>query len=139
MLTKTFPFAVSRPVYRRRTMSTAIWVALGGAVGSLARYGLAGAINFRSHPWGTVAVNVLGSLVLGLLIGLWGFSVEGPRQVGLAVGLLGGFTTFSSFALDTIYLWENGDVFAAIASVAVSVIVGLAAAIAGLLLGRALV
>ena len=105
-------------------MSTAIWVALGGAVGSLARYGLAGAINFRGHPWGTVAVNVLGSFVLGLLIALWGFNVEGPRQVGLAVGLLGGFTTFSSFALDPIYLWENGDAFAAIASVAVSLIVG---------------
>jgi len=117
-------------------MSTAIWVALGGAVGSLARYGLAGVINYRGHPWGTVAVNILGSFVLGLLVGVWGFHAAGPRHVGLAVGLLGGFTTFSSFALDTIYLWENGEVATAMASVAVSLIVGLAAAFGGLLLGR---
>ena len=120
-------------------MSTAIWVALGGAVGSLARYGLAGAINYRGHPWGTVAVNIAASFVLGLFIGVWDFHVEGPRHVGLAVGLLGGFTTFSSFALDTIFLWEHGDVIAAVMSVAVSVIAGIAAATEGVLLGRALV
>jgi len=117
-------------------MSTAIWVALGGAIGSLARYGLAGAINFRGHPWGTVAVNVIGSFILGVLVGIWGFHADGPRHIGLAVGLLGGFTTFSSFALDTVFLWESGEVTAAVVSVAVSVIVGIAAAIAGLLLGR---
>ena len=60
-------------------------------------------------------------------------------MLALAVGLLGGFTTFSSFALDTIFLWENGDVLAAVLSVAISVIVGIAAALAGLLLGRTLV
>jgi CrcB protein len=117
-------------------MSTAIWVALGGAVGSLARFGLAGAINYRGHPWGTVAVNIVGSFVLGLVVGAWGFHAEGPRQIGLAVGLLGGFTTFSSFALDTIYLWENGEIVTAVTSVAISVVVGLAAAVAGLLVGR---
>lgn len=119
-------------------MSTVIWVALGGAVGSLARYGLAGAINYRGHPWGTVAVNIIGSFALGLLIGLWGFHADGPRNVGLAVGLLGGFTTFSSLALDTIFLWENGDAVVAILSVVLSMIAGIAAAVVGLLLGRSL-
>jgi len=126
-------------VERRPAMSTAIWVALGGAAGSLARYILAGAINFRGHPWGTVAVNIVGSFVLGLLIGIWGFHADGPRHIGLAVGLLGGFTTFSSFALDTIFLWENEDVVVAVVSVATSVIVGIAAAATGILLGRVLV
>ncbi len=120
-------------------MSTAIWVALGGAVGSLARYGMAGAINYRGHPWGTVAVNIFGSFLLGLLIGTWGFTADGPRHVGLAIGLLGGFTTFSSFAMDTVFLWDNGNMVGAVTSVAISVIVGLAAAVAGLVLGRTLV
>lgn len=120
-------------------MSTAIWVALGGAIGSLARFGLAGAINYRGHPWGTVAVNIVGSFALGLVVGAWGFRVDGPRHIGLAVGLLGGFTTFSTFAMDTIYLWENGEIVTAVTSVAISIVVGLAAAVAGLLLGRSFV
>jgi len=118
-------------------MSTAIWVALGGAAGSLARYGLAGAVNYRGHPWGTVAVNIIGSFVLGVLIGAWGFHADGPRHIGLAVGLLGGFTTFSTFALDTVFLWENGDLGTAVASVVVSLFAGIAAVVAGLILGRA--
>lgn len=120
-------------------MSTAVWVALGGAAGSLARYGLAGAINYRGHPWGTVAVNIIGSFLLGVLVGFWGFNVEGPRHIGLAVGLLGGFTTFSTFAMDTVFLWENGNIVGAVTSVVISVIAGVAAAVAGLLLGRTLV
>ncbi len=90
-------------------------------------------------PWGTVAVNILGSFLLGLLIGTWGFTADGPRHVGLAIGLLGGFTTFSSFAMDTVFLWDNGNMVGAVTSVAISVIVGLAAAVAGLVLGRTLV
>lgn len=120
-------------------MSTALWVAVGGAVGSLARYGLAGAINFRAHPWGTVTVNIVGSLILGILIGLWGFHADDSHRIGLAVGLLGGFTTFSSFAIDTIYLWEQGDFTLAAGTVAATVLVGLAAAVGGIAIGRSLV
>lgn len=119
-------------------MSTAIWVAVGGAVGSLARYGLAGAVNFRAHPWGTVTVNVIGSLVLGVLIGLWGFHADDSHRIGLAVGLLGGFTIFSSFAIDTIYLWERGDVSLAVGTVGATLVVGLAAAVGGVAIGRLL-
>jgi CrcB protein len=111
---------------------------VGGAVGSLARYGLAGAINFRAHPWGTVTVNLIGSLVLGILIGLWGFHVYDSHRIGLAVGLLGGFTTFSSFAIDTIYLWERGDVTLAVETVAATPVFGMAAAIGGIAIGRSL-
>jgi len=120
-------------------MTTAIWVAVGGAIGSLARYGLAGAVNFRAHPWGTVTVNVIGSLILGVLIGLWGFHVDNSLRVGLAVGLLGGFTTFSSFALDTLYLWEQGDGTLALFTVLATVVFGLGAAVGGVMIGRAIV
>ena len=119
-------------------MSTVIWVALGGAIGSAARYGLAGAVNYRSHPWGTVTVNVLGALVLGLLVGIWGFRADSDIRVGVAVGLLGGFTTFSTFAVDAIHLWEHGRATEAVLSVAVTLIVGMGAAVAGVVLGRAM-
>lgn len=118
-------------------MSTVFWVAVGGAIGSAARYGLAGMVNLRSHPWGTVAVNVLGSLLLGILVGLWGFRADGDVRVGVAVGLLGGFTTFSTFAVDTIHLWERGNPEVAVASVLITLVAGIAAAVAGVVIGRA--
>lgn len=119
-------------------MSTVIWVALGGAIGSAARYGLAGAVNYRSHPWGTVAVNVLGALALGVLVGIWGFRADNDIRVGVAVGLLGGFTTFSTFAVDAIHLWEHGRAVEAALSIAVTLIVGIGAAVAGVAIGRSL-
>lgn len=119
-------------------MTTALWVALGGAAGSLARYGLATAINIRGHPWGTVVVNVVGSFVLGMLIGTWGFKAQESHRIGIAVGALGGFTTFSTFALDTLFLWENGQPGLAIANVMVSIVAGIAAAVVGLAVGRSL-
>jgi CrcB protein len=117
-------------------MSTVIWVALGGALGSAARYGLAGAVNYRWHPWGTVTINVLGALVLGLLVGIWGFRADSDMRVGVAVGLLGGFTTFSTFAVDAIHLWEHGYALEATLSIAITLIVGIGAAVAGVAIGR---
>ncbi len=117
-------------------MSTVLWVALGGAAGSVARYGLAGALNDSSHPWGTVAVNVVGSFVLGLLIGVWGFSELDATRTGVTVGLLGGFTTFSTFSLDFVSLWENGRTGEAALMITISVAGGILAAFAGLAMGR---
>lgn len=117
-------------------MVTALWVALGGAAGSVGRYLITGGLNGRSHPWGTVVVNVVGSFALGILVGKWGFSLTSPQRLGVSIGLLGGFTTFSTFSLDTIYLWENGETSLAIASVLVSVLLGIAAATVGLAIGR---
>lgn len=115
-----------------------MWIAIGGAAGSLARYGVAGALNSGRHPWGTVTVNVIGSLVIGVLIGLWGFGQESDHQLAVTVGLLGGFTTFSTFALDTINVWEQGQTGLAIGTVVVSLAGGLIAVIAGLGVGRGL-
>jgi len=119
-------------------MATALWIAAGGAAGTLARYGMAGLINQSNHPWGTVAVNILGSTALGFLIGLWRFEHPADRHLAVTIGLLGGFTTFSTFALDTILVWEGGQPVLAMVSVAVSVIGSLAGAVVGLMVGRAL-
>jgi CrcB protein len=119
-------------------MVTALWLAVGGAIGTLARAGVSGMINSGGHhPWGTVTVNIFGSLVLGVLIGVWGYGPESTHQVAISIGLLGGFTTFSTFAMDTVHLWEEGRAGLAITSVTVSVVVGITAAVIGLLLGRA--
>jgi CrcB protein len=117
-------------------MVIALWIAAGGAVGTLARYGLAGVINQSSHPWGTVTVNLVGSLGLGLLVGIWEGGPPTEHQLAITIGVLGGFTTFSTFALDTIGLWERGAGGIALLSVTVSVVGGLAAAIAGVAFGR---
>lgn len=121
-------------------MITALWVTAGGAIGTLARFGLAGLINETGHhPWGTITVNVLGSLLLGLAIGVWGLDHVADHELAVTVGALGGFTTFSTFALDAIGLWESGRGGLAVTSVVLSVGVGLAAAVGGLALGRTLV
>lgn len=117
-------------------MATALWIAAGGAVGTLARFAVTALFHGHGHPWGTVTVNILGSFALGVLAGVWGVGHMGDQQLALTIGLLGGFTTFSTFALDTIRLWETGDAALAVATVAISVVVGLAAAVAGLAIGR---
>ena len=104
-------------------------VAFGGAVGSMARYGLGlmvAAIVGQAFPWGTLLINVLGSLVIGASAGLIGAGgrMEGDLTIGLLVmtGLCGGFTTFSSFSLQTLTLMRSGEPIAALAYVLASVV-----------------
>ncbi|CAN1542583.1 CrcB Integral membrane protein possibly involved in chromosome condensation [Paracoccaceae bacterium] len=106
-------------------------IALGGALGSVLRYLMVTAIG---APLGTLAVNVLGSLAIGAL-----FVVLGARegwQVFLMTGILGGFTTFSAFSLDTLKLIEGGQIPHAVAYVAGSVTLSLAAVASGAALAR---
>ena len=117
-------------------------VALGGALGSVARYGV-NVWTMRAFgpgfPWGTLAVNVVGGLVMGLiasLLALRGGSNE--AKLFLMTGVLGGFTTFSAFSLDTVALWERGEAATAAVYVLASVGLSVAALVAGLALGRAL-
>jgi len=108
-------------------------VALGGAVGSVARYKLSGLVLHHTIDWrfpaGTFAVNVLGCLVAGVLAGLAAKHdmLSADARLLLFTGLLGGFTTFSAFGLETMHLLKRGDFMVAAANVAVSVIAGLAA------------
>jgi CrcB protein len=115
---------------------------LAGAVGALLRYevelGVRRTLGPR-FPWGTLVINVSGSFVLGLLAGLAahaGVSTSVVTVVG--TGLLGAYTTFSTFSVDTVGLVEHGRVRAAAANLGASLVLGLAAAGAGLAIGHVL-
>lgn len=121
-----------------------ILVGMGGALGAVARYlfsVLVGRWWTLGFPLATLLVNIVGSLAMGLLIG-WlarampSWAAEG--RLFLAVGVLGGFTTFSSFSLDTIVLIERGDLWQAGLYVVLSVVVCLPALYLGLLMTRGL-
>jgi CrcB protein len=118
---------------------TLLQVALGGAIGSVARFlvtaGTARAC-LPGFPLGTLAVNVIGSLAMGVLFVL--LTREGRLSPLLMTGVLGGFTTFSAFSLDAVCLWQRGDHGAAALYVALSVALSLAALVLGLAAARAL-
>lgn len=116
-------------------------VSLGGVAGTLLRFATA---NWVSAHWprhfylGTLAVNIVGCLLIGFLYGLFLQRPEVPIELraGLIVGFLGGLTTFSSFSLDTLRLLESGQVPLALGYAAISVLGGLLATWAGLTLTK---
>ncbi len=91
-----------------------------------------------AFPWGTLTVNIVGGLLMGLFIELLARRFEGSPELRLfvAIGMLGGFTTFSSFSLDVAVLWERGDLAAAFFYVLASVILSIGALFFGLWLAR---
>jgi fluoride exporter len=112
-------------------------VALGGALGAMMRYGTVvavGRVTGFGFPWGTVTVNLVGSLVLGLLIGALahGLHLSQEARALVVVGFLGAFTTFSTFSLDTVTLMERGAWTPALGYVFGSVIAGIALFFMGL-------
>lgn len=123
-------------------MLNILLVAVGGAFGSVCRY-LTGILMTRllgpAFPWGTITVNIVGSFAIGLLTELIArrFNASMEMRLLLVVGILGGFTTFSSFSLDTVALVEKGAVTSAAVYVLASVIISLGATFAGFALGRA--
>lgn len=120
-------------------MISILWVALGGAVGAVARYGVGlGAARWLglAFPWGTLIVNVLGGFAMGYLAARIGPEQETLR-LGLGVGVLGGFTTFSSFSMEFALMIERGAMPQAAIYVAVSLVAGFAALFAGLAMMRA--
>lgn len=126
------------------TLEKLLLVAAGGAVGAVCRYALSGVVQNRwpesTFPWGTMVVNVAGCLAIGFL---WILVAEksalSPRwQLLLATGLLGAFTTFSTFSLETVELINKGQWLTAGGNVAGSVVLGLAAVVGGMALARAI-
>ena len=110
-------------------------VALGGAGGSVLRYLLSN-IN-TSFPWGTFAVNVLGSFLIGLLVGLMSKGVLSPEMnLLLVTGFCGGFTTFSTFANESFSMMKAGDVLLTALYVGASVIIGILAVWGGMTLSN---
>ena len=120
-----------------------LWVALGSALGGLARYWVGAwvqAVAGAAFPWGTLLINVVGSFVIGLVaagIAERGWAVPAvDLRAFVMVGVCGGFTTFSSFSLQTLELLNAGRVAAALAYIGGSVVLCLVATGGGIVLGR---
>lgn len=113
-------------------------IGAAGAAGALARYGFGAAVGARTFPWATLAINVLGSFLLGLLV------ASGPGRLGadvrlaLGAGFLGAFTTFSTFSHESVTMVREGRLASAAIYVAASVVGGLVASVIGYLFGRLL-
>ena len=117
-------------------------VGLGGAFGAICRY-LLGVQTMRSfgpgYPWGTYAANVVGGLLMGLLVGVLAYrggADQDKWRLLLGVGVLGGFTTFSSFSLEVVRMLETRNFGQAAAYVAGSVVLAIGAVFLGLLVAR---
>jgi fluoride exporter len=120
-----------------------LWVALGGALGSVARFWINGLLSEKfgaTFPWGTLAINVTGSFVIGFLAALT--EPEGRVMVSPAfrqffmIGICGGYTTFSSFSLQTLNLMNGGEWFRAGANIILSVLLCLIAVWGGVVLAN---
>lgn len=123
-------------------MQAFLLVGAGGAIGAMSRYGLSvlvGRFWVSSFPLATLLVNVAGSCLMGVLIGVLARTMptmSNDIRLFAAIGVLGGFTTFSSFSLDTIFLIERGALAQALLYVCLSVVVCLLGLYLGLLISR---
>jgi CrcB protein len=121
------------------------WVFLGGGIGSALRYGVgraALALAGPGFPFGTLVVNLLGCTLMGALVEwlTWrDTGIDASMKLFLTTGLLGGFTTFSAFALDTVALWQRGETLSAVGYGAGSVVLSIAGFLAGMALIRPIV
>jgi CrcB protein len=118
-------------------MQGVLLVGLGGALGAIARYGI-GLLALRlfgaGFPWGTLVVNVIGGLAMGVVFTL--YHDKRDLSLLLATGVLGGFTTFSAFSLETVRMMERGAFVTAISYVIASVVLSCAALMIGVALTR---
>ena len=124
-------------------MRTIVAIAIFGTLGCLARYGqilLVQQIAGRAFPFAVLSINVIGSFLIGLLFfsSLERFSIGPAIRIGILTGFLGGYTTFSTFELETLLLVENGQMLRAALYIGSSVGLGLIAVLAGAALARSL-
>jgi len=116
-------------------------VGLGGALGAMARYllgKLAQRILGNEFPWGTLAANMSGCFLIGLIAGLLQGPESATSRLFLVVGILGGYTTFSAFGLETLNLLKDNSLDLAVANIGLQLAVGLLAVVCGQALSRAL-
>lgn len=121
-------------------MTKFILLAAGGAIGTLLRYSLSG-LTYKIidgiFPWGTLFVNLTGSLSIGLLWGLFEIENLSPNMRNfIFVGVLGGFTTFSTFTLESFNLFRDGEIKLALSNLLISNIFGIVFVFAGFLLSK---
>jgi fluoride exporter len=114
-----------------------LWIAVFGAIGTLARYGLQGVVQFRTgstFPYGTLLINLTGCFLLGLLYQatLNRLVISPDLRLAIGVGFFGGYTTFSSFGWETAKMLEDGEWLSAAAYVTVSVVAGILLSVAGI-------
>lgn len=126
------------------SLTSLLWVAAGGALGSVARYlsmVMLGAWIGTGLPWGTLFVNILGSAIMGILaeLGALAWQPSPDLRVFLTVGILGGFTTFSTFSLDVALLVERHDWLVAALYIGLSVTLSVAALFAAMAVVRQVV
>ena len=119
----------------------ALAIAAGGAIGALLRFWVSSGVHGiagRTFPYGTLTVNVLGSLLIGILYVVFNERVEvSPHwRALLMIGVLGAFTTFSTFSLESLELLEKGDLMKAVANVTLNVVLCIGAAWVGVLIVR---
>ena len=126
-------------------MATYFYIAIGSAFGGVARFWLSGVVaRFmgETFPWGTLIVNVTGSLAIGIIAALTGpdgrIFMGSTTRLALMAGICGGYTTFSSFSLQTMSLFNDGEWLYGGANIAASVVLCLLAVWAGLMLGASL-
>lgn len=116
-------------------MTKIMMLAAGGAIGTLLRYSVSGLthrVMTGMFPWGTLAVNLIGSFIIGLLWGLFEIqNISSNFRTFLFVGILGGFTTFSTFALESLHLMRDGEMKLALSNVLASNILGILLVFAG--------
>ena len=118
-------------------------VAIGGAIGSVARYLVAigsGKLFGMAFPWGTLIINITGSFLIGAFVGLFAtkWDLPQPMRVFLTVGICGGYTTFSTFSLDVFYLTERGELLASATYMIGSVVLSVTALVGAIHLVRAM-
>ena len=117
-------------------------VAIGGSLGSVARYLVAigvGRLVGTAFPWGTLVINIVGSFLIGVFVESFALSwnVSQAMRLFLTVGICGGFTTFSTFSLDAMVLMQRGELWPAGAYIVASVVLSILGLFVGLLLVRA--
>ena len=122
-------------------MRTLVAVMVAGAIGAACRYGLDGLVSSRTggqFPWGTFVINVSGCLVIGFLSTALTerFRIDPSVRIGLTVGFVGAYTTFSTWVLESSQLAQTGSLMTATLNIVGSVVVGWVAVVAGAALGR---
>ncbi|MDX1354916.1 MAG: fluoride efflux transporter CrcB [Halomonas venusta] len=122
-------------------IASILLVALGGALGGIGRYAVSNLIAHllgKAFPWGTLLVNASGAFIAGGLLGYYGVPTVQPVWLFAVAGLLGGYTTVSSFSLQTIELWQSGLALRATLNIAATIVLGMVMAMFGWLLAKEL-